>query len=436
MGVPMRKEKVAERVKNFKEVDLGYSEGEAMMEADRCLQCKIPGCIKSCPVKNRIPEFILAIREKRFSDAKAILKDTNFCPEITGRVCLHFCQNTCVLNSKNDPIQIKNLERFAADYGELPYLSPERRGMTSVAIIGTGPAGLSCAAELAKAGLLVTIFDENKKIGGVLANGIPEFRLPDKILRVCIDELRVMGVDFKRKQVGEDPAIEDLRNDFDFIVLAYGACSIHELGILGEEKEGIYSAIDFLKRVANKEKVKLGKKVVIVGGGYVALDAARTARRLGAETTIVYRRTEAEMNASRHEIADAKEEGIKFEFLLSPVEILGTNKIYKVKFQKNEIRKDNATPKGKIIPLDEFVEIGADVLIKATGQSVNSDAFKKQVDVDEKYCTVLTNARRETNLENVYASGDCVSGPTSVSEAIASGKETAEFIKNKLAYMQ
>ncbi|MDD5503656.1 MAG: NADPH-dependent glutamate synthase, partial [Candidatus Thermoplasmatota archaeon] len=328
------------RAKNFNEVALGYTEDMAVAEASRCIQCKNRPCMEGCPVSVLIPDFIKLIKERKFAEAAAKMKERNSLPAVCGRVCPQEeqCEMVCTLKKLGEPVGIGRLERFIADWErahgvQVPAL-PKPNGK-KVAVVGAGPAGVTCAGELAKMGYKVTIFEVLHKPGGVLVYGIPEFRLPKDIVAAEVDYVRKLGVEIKTDVVvGRTITVDEILKEYDAVFLGTGAGLPQFMGIPGENLNGVYSANEFLTRVNLMKAYKfpeydtpvnVGKRVVVIGGGNVAMDSARCALRLGAESTIVYRRSKDEMPARKEEIHHAEEEGVKFELLAAPVQVLGEN---------------------------------------------------------------------------------------------------------------
>ena len=395
MALVMQKHKMPEqdpkaRAHNFDEVALGYTEELAVAEANRCLHCKVPHCRKGCPVEVDIPEFIAKIKERDFVGADEKIKESNSLPAICGRVCPqeNQCEKYCVMGIKGEPVGIGRLERFVADYcmqnGTEKIVKTVREDMPKVAIIGSGPAGLACAGDLAKLGYQVTIFEALHTAGGVLSYGIPEFRLPkEDVVKPEIDNLRKMGVKIKVNAViGKLFTIDDLMQEYGFsaVFVATGAGLPHFMNIPGENFNGVYSSNEFLTR-CNLMKayrfpqyatpIKVGKVVAVVGGGNVAMDSARTALRLGAEHVyIVYRRSEAELPARREEVEHAKEEGIDFRLLNNPVEILGDANGYvtDIRCIKMELGEPDASGRRRPVPIagSEF-DLAVDTVVIAIG---------------------------------------------------------------------
>ena len=431
------------RRRNFEEVNMGFDAETAKKEASRCLQCKNPMCRQGCPVGVNIPAFILKIKNGDFEGARDTITADNNLPSICGRVCPQEtqCESRCVLGKKFGAVAIGALERFAGDYivGGKPVVPAEKVGK-SVAIIGSGPAGLSCAADLIKRGFDVTIFEAFHTTGGVLSYGIPEFRLPKRIVKAEIAALEKMGVKIVTNAViGKSLTIAELKEDFDFIFLGTGAGLPGFMNIPGEGLPGVCSANEFLTRVnlmkaMNPDAatpVQRGKNVMVVGAGNVAMDAARTAMRLGADhVTIVYRRSRTEMPARKEEIEHAEEEGIELKLLTSPVEIIGNGKVEKVRLIRTELGEPDE--RGRRRPIDipgsEF-EVAADEVIMALGTSPNP--------VLTKSCPELKTGPRgiiavdedgRTSVPGVYAGGDAATGAATVILAMSAGKRAAKAI--------
>lgn len=431
------------RRRNFEEVNMGFDAETAKKEASRCLQCKNPMCRQGCPVGVNIPAFILKIKNGDFEGARDTITADNNLPSICGRVCPQEtqCESRCVLGKKFGAVAIGALERFAGDYivGGKPVVPAEKVGK-SVAVIGSGPAGLSCAADLIKRGFDVTIFEAFHTTGGVLSYGIPEFRLPKRIVKAEIASLEKMGVKIVTNAViGKSLTIAELKEDFDFIFLGTGAGLPGFMNIPGEGLPGVCSANEFLTRVNLMKAmnpnaatpVQRGKNVMVVGAGNVAMDAARTAMRLGADhVTIVYRRSRTEMPARKEEIEHAEEEGIELKLLTSPVEIIGNGKVEKVRLIRTELGEPDE--RGRRRPIDipgsEF-EVAADEVIMALGTSPNP--------VLTKSCPELKTGPRgiiavdedgRTSVPGVYAGGDAATGAATVILAMSAGKRAAKAI--------
>ena len=439
----------SQRIKNFFEVALGLSPGDAKKEAERCLQCKNKPCMKGCPVEIDIPAFIQLIKVGKSDEALAKIKEKNFLPAVCGRVCPqeNQCEEQCVLNKKNCPINIGALERYAADHGKVSDIrQPQVIGRNSsikVAVIGSGPSGLTCAADLAKLGYSVILFESLHVPGGVLSYGIPEFRLPKKIVKDEIHYIESLGVEVKTNiLVGKTTTFDDLwKEGFRAIFVATGAGLPNFLGIQGENAAGVYSANEFLTRVnlmkayefpQSATPVKVGKRVAVVGGGNVALDSARCAKRLGASVTLLYRRTEAEMPARREETKNAKEEDIIFMFLTAPKKILVDSQghVKAIECLKMKLGEPDASgrPRPVVIEGSEFL-IEVDTVIIAIGQSPNpllphsvpglKVSRRGTIEIDDHY---------QTSLKGVFAGGDIVTGADTVISAMGAGKRAAREI--------
>jgi len=453
--VAMREQDPKVRATNFQEVPLGYSIEEAVAEASRCLQCKKPLCMEGCPVNVKIPEFIKLIVEGKYKEAARTIKETNALPAICGRVCPQEtqCEQKCILAKKGNQIAVGNLERFAADFEmanfefEMPVMKPKNG--KKVGIVGSGPAGLTAAGELVKEGFEVTIFEALHEPGGVLVYGIPEFRLPKEIVKKEINYLEKLGVKLERNFiVGKTATVDDLMKEegFDAIFIGSGAGLPSFMRIPGENSIGVYSANEYLTR-SNLMKAYLensdtpiirGKRVVTVGGGNVAMDSARTAQRLGAAiSTIVYRRTEAEMPARSAEIHHAKEEGIQFSMLTNPIEVIaGTDGFVKgLRCLRMELGEPDESGRRRPVAISgsEFV-IDCDVVIIAIGNNPNPLIQETTPDIKtSKWGTIEANeADGRTSKKFVYAGGDIVTGAATVILAMGAGKAAAKSIVEDL----
>lgn len=445
------------RNKNFKEVALGYTEAMAIEEAKRCLSCKTRPCVSGCPVNVKIPDFIALIAEGKFEEAYLKIKETNNLPAICGRVCPqeNQCEKYCVRGKKGEPVAIGRLERFAADW----YMANKkaenlniRKKNKKVAVIGSGPAGLTCAADLAKLGYTVTIFEAFHTPGGVLMYGIPEFRLPKDLVQKEIDTVRNLGVEIKTNMVvGKSITIDELKEEgFEAIFIGSGAGLPNFMGIPGENLNGVYSANEFLTRINLMKAylypevdtpVRVGRNVAVVGGGNVAMDAARSAKRLGAEKVyIIYRRSEAEMPARLEEVHHAKEEGIIFRMLTNPVRILGTEGGWVKGMECIEMELGEPDESGRRRPVpkkgSEHV-IDVETVIIAIGQSPNP-LIKSTTPGLETYKwggIVADEKTGATSIPGVYAGGDAVTGAATVILAMGAGKKAAtaidEYLQNK-----
>ena len=451
--VPVPEQDAKIRATNFKEACLGYSDKEAKQEALRCLECKNPQCVKGCPVCIDIPAFIKEIKQGEYLKAYSIIQKSSSLPAICGRVCPQEtqCESKCIRGVKGEAINIGKLERFVADYvlKQGVIATPITKNGKKVAIIGSGPAGLSCAGDLAKLGYEVTIFEALHKFGGVLVYGIPEFRLPKKVVEKEIDTLKSLGVNFvKNVVVGKSITIDELfSNGYQAVFVATGAGLPTFMNIKGEGLNGVFSANEFLTRsnlMGAYEKdsftpIKAGQKVIVVGGGNVAMDSARTALRLGAEVHVVYRRGEKELPARREEVIHAKEEGVIFDLLANPVEIIGDEScsVTGVKVVKMTLCEPDASGRCKPVPLEgsEYV-IDADVVIMALGSKPNPLIYTttKGLEVNGKKCIIIDD-NCKTTREGVFAGGDAVTGAATVILAMSAGKKTAisidKYLKNK-----
>ncbi len=462
MALVMKKYKMPEqnpeiRAKNFDEVALGYTEDLAVSEAKRCLHCKVPHCRKGCPVDIDIPAFIDKIKQSDFIAANEKIKESSNLPAICGRVCPqeNQCEKYCVMGIKGEPVGIGRLERFVADYcmekGEQINPVKLKDDALKVAIIGSGPAGLACAGDLAKRGYKVTVFEALHTAGGVLSYGIPEFRLPkEKVVKPEIDNLRKMGVEIKVNSViGKLFTIDDLIHEYNYaaVFVATGAGLPHFMNIPGENLNGVYSSNEFLTR-CNLMKVyrfpeyatpiKVGKTVAVVGGGNVAMDSARTALRLGAEHVyIIYRRSENELPARHEEIEHAKEEGIDFRLLNNPVEILGDEKgsVTAIRCIKMELGEKDASGRRRPIEIkgSEY-ELSVDTVIIAIGQGPNPLVQSTTLDMatNKKGNIIVDEETCKTSKEAVFAGGDIVTGAATVILAMGAGKKAAKAIDEYL----
>ena len=438
-----------DRINNFKEVALGFTPELALAEAERCLNCKNPLCMKGCPVGVHIPRFITAVREGRMDDAaKTVLSDNNL-PAVCGRVCPqeNQCEKFCIRREKlGGSVAIGALERYVADYAAAHGIKPEAKpaGSAKVAVVGSGPASLSCAADLAKAGVKVTMYEALHKAGGVLVYGIPEFRLPKDIVAREVENLKGMGVTVLTDMVvGKTVMLDELLAGYDAVFVGSGAGLPSFLHIEGENLSGVSSANEFLTRVnlmKAYEKdavtpVQRGKNVAVVGAGNVAMDAARTARRLGAEVTLVYRRSRAEMPARAEEIGHAEEEGIRFELLTNPVEILGENgSVTGMRCVRMELGEPDASGRRRPVPVagSEF-DIACDEVIVALGTTPNPIIKRSfpQLATTPKG-TIVADENGKTSVERLYAGGDAMTGAATVILAMGAGKRSAHAIAEEL----
>jgi glutamate synthase (NADPH/NADH) small chain len=446
MQVPTRSQEPEKRAKNFLEVDLGYNEEEARKEAERCLQCKTPKCVEGCPVSVDIPRFVRYIQEGKFYMAIKTIKRTNNLPGICGRVCPqeNQCEKMCIMGIKNEPINIGKLERYASDIEERDVKPPEPHpDKKKIAIIGSGPSGLTCAADLAMIGHKVVIFEALHEAGGVLTYGIPEFRLPKKIVKDEIEYIQKLGVDIKKNSlIGRLYSLDELRKKFDAVFIGTGAGLPRFLGIGGENLNGVYTANEFLTRINLMKAfqfpvfdtpVKKAKRVVVVGGGNVAMDAARCAKRMGADVTIVYRRSLAEMPARKEEIRHAQEEGIHFMLLTNPIKIIGEGKVEGV--MCNQMMLGEADESGRRKPVaieDSEFRIDCEQVIIAIGQGPNPLLTRTVNIAHNEKGYLLVDENMMTSLPGVFAGGDITGGEegggATVINAMGAGKKAARAI--------
>ena len=453
--VPVREQDPVVRAHNFDEVCYGYSLEEALLEATRCLNCKNPRCVSACPVGLKIPVFISKLVENDIPGAAAVIAEDSSLPAVCGRVCPQEtqCEGSCILGVKGEPVAIGKLERFVADYSRShpeeirPEAVQERKqSAAKVAVIGSGPAGLACAADLAKWGYDVTIFEALHKAGGVLEYGIPEFRLPkEKVLRGEIEDVLKLGVKIETDVVvGRTVTVDSLldRQGFAAVFIGTGAGLPKFMNIPGENLCGVFSANEFLTRnnlmCAYREDymtpIHIGRKVCVVGGGNVAMDAARTALRLGAEVHVVYRRTEAELPARKEEVHHAMQEGIIFDMLTNPVEIIGNEKgwVSAMKCIKMELGEPDASGRRSPVPVEgsEF-EIETDTVIMALGTSSNPLIAKTTAGLETtRRGGIVTDETGETSRPGVFAGGDAVTGAATVILAMGAGRTAAKAIDN------
>lgn len=455
--VPVREQDPKVRATNFEEVCYGYNKEEAMEEAARCLTCKNAKCVKGCPVNIDIPGFIKEVKEGNFEEAFKVIGQSSALPAVCGRVCPQEtqCEGLCIRGIKGEPVSIGKLERFVADWAKENGIKPEppkEKNGHKIAVIGAGPAGLTCAGDLAKMGYDVTIFEALHQPGGVLVYGIPEFRLPkEKVVKEEVENVKSLGVKIETNVIiGKSTTIDELLENegFEAVFIGSGAGLPMFMGIPGEVSNGVFSANEYLTR-SNLMKafrddhdtpIVTGKKVVVVGGGNVAMDAARTALRLGAEVHVVYRRSEEELPARKEEVHHAKEEGIIFDLLTNPVEILADENgwVKAIKCVRMELGEPDASGRRRPVVIEgsEF-EMEADTVIMSLGTSPNPLISSTTIglDINRRKCIIADEETGKTSKEGVYAGGDAVTGAATVILAMGAGKAAAkgidEFIKNK-----
>lgn len=454
--VPVREQDPKERATNFEEVCLGYNAEEAMEEATRCINCKNAKCIQGCPVAINIPAFIKEVKEGNFEGAYKTIGLSSALPAICGRVCPQEtqCEGKCIRGIKGEPVSIGKLERFVADYAlehDIKPVGAEEKNGHKVAVIGSGPAGLTCAGDLAKMGYDVTVFEALHELGGVLVYGIPEFRLPkQKVVAKEIEKVKELGVKFETNVViGKSTTIDMLIEEegFEAVFIGSGAGLPKFMGIPGETANGVFSANEYLTR-SNLMKafddsydtpIVAGKKVAVVGGGNVAMDAARTALRLGAEVHIVYRRSEEELPARVEEVHHAKEEGVIFDLLTNPTEIVTEDGWVKgMKCVKMELGEPDTSGRRRPVVIEgsEF-EMEVDTVIMSLGTSPNPliSSTTEGLEVNKWKCIVADEEFGKTSKGGVYAGGDAVTGAATVILAMGAGKAGAkgihEYLKNK-----
>lgn len=455
--VPVREQDPKVRAHNFEEVCYGYNLEEATTEATRCLHCKNPRCVAACPVEIKIPEFIAKVKEGDIAGAAAIIAEDSSLPAVCGRVCPQEsqCEGSCILGVKGEPVAIGKLERFVADHTAVSEPAPAagkiNRGGKKVAVIGSGPAGLACASDLAKAGYDVTIFEALHKAGGVLEYGIPEFRLPkDTVLKREIEAVKALGVKIETDVIiGRTVTIDSLIDEegYEAVFVGTGAGLPKFMGIPGENLNGVFSANEFLTRnnlmKAFREDyltpIHAGRKCCVVGGGNVAMDAARTALRLGADTTIIYRRTEVELPARKEEVHHAKEEGIEFNMLTNPVEILGDEKgwVRAIKCIRMELGEPDESGRRSPVPVpgSEF-EIPTETVIMALGTAPNPLIVNTTAGLEAtRRGGISADGEGRTTREGIFAGGDAVTGAATVILAMGAGRKAAkaidEYLKTK-----
>ena len=455
--VPVREQDPKVRATNFEEVCLGYNQEEAMEEAQRCLGCKKPKCVEGCPVSINIPGFIEEIKEGKIEEAYKVIGLSSALPAICGRVCPQEsqCEGKCIRGIKGEAVSIGKLERFVADYAlehDIKPVGAEVKNGHKVAVIGSGPSGLTCAGDLAKLGYDVTIFEALHQAGGVLVYGIPEFRLPkDKVVKAEVENVKSLGVKINTNVIiGKSTTVDELMENegFEAVFIGSGAGLPMFMGIPGEVSNGVFSANEYLTR-SNLMKafddsydtpIAAGKKVAVVGGGNVAMDAARTALRLGAEVHVVYRRSEAELPARAEEVHHAKEEGIIFDLLTNPkkINVDENGNITSMTVIKMELGEPDASGRRRPVEIEgSEYDIEVDTVIMSLGTSPNPliSSTTKGLETNRRKCIVAEEENGQTSKEGVFAGGDAVTGAATVILAMGAGKAAAkgihEFLSNK-----
>ncbi len=440
-----------ERTTNFKEVELGYNDEEALKEANRCLHCANPRCVKGCPVNIRIPEFIAKIKEHDIKAAYEIISESSSLPAVCGRVCPQEkqCEKMCIKGFKGDAISIGSLERYVADVAmqnNYSSTSTKEKNGKKVAIVGAGPSGLTCAGDLAKNGYDVTIYEVLHKAGGVLTYGIPEFRLPKSIVEHEVESLEKLGVKiYTDVPVGNAITIPELQKEYDAVFVGSGAGLPKFMGIDGEDANGVFSANEILTRINLmgaykkdcKTPIKKAKKAYIIGGGNVAMDAVRSLKRLGIETHLMYRRSEEELPARKMEVGHAKEEGIIFDLLTNPTRILTdeNNNVTGMEVVNMVLGEPGPDGRRSVTP-DETSKhiVDCDMVVMALGTSPNHEALKgSNMILTDRGLIELKIESTETSLDKVYAGGDAVTGAATVILAMEAGKKAAKEIMETLS---
>jgi len=447
--VQMRAQDANVRNKNFLEVELGYTKEEAVKEAERCLNCKVPKCVEGCPVNIMIPDFIASLKDGDIKKAYEVIAESSSLPAICGRVCPQEkqCEAKCVKGIKGDAISIGSLERYVADEAiknNLTGLKKSKKNGKKVAIVGSGPAGLACAGDLAKAGFDVTIYEVLHKAGGVLTYGIPEFRLPKKIVEAQVDSLKKIGVKIRTNiPVGNALTLNELQSEYDAVFVGTGAGLPKFMGIEGEDASGVFSANEILTRInlmggfkeRAKTPLKKAKVCYVIGGGNVAMDAVRSLKRLGIDAHIMYRRSEEEFPARAMEVKHAKEEGVKFDVLKNPVKILTDSDNNVIGMEVVDMELTGVTDDGRR-GVREIAnsnhQVKCDMVVMALGTGPNHEALKESNIVLTDRNLIQVDGTK-TSLDNVYAGGDAVTGAATVILAMEAGKRAAKEIINSFS---
>ena len=435
---PMPQLLVEERINNFSQTELGYSDEKVRSEASRCLQCEEPPCVEACPAHLNIKKYVFEAREGRYGDALGTILERLPLPATCGRVCPHPCEDACVRHTHFDPISIRGIKRFIADQFMEADWYPKVEGIREerITVIGSGPAGLTVARNLALSGYQVTVFDSSPNLGGMIAQSIPDYRLPPQFPSKEIEEIKKLGVKFQKGTLGEDLTLNFLFDQgYKAIFIGIGTHKGMKMNVPGEDLEGVHEALDLLRDIKLGKTLPQfeGKRAIVVGGGNVAMDAVRSIRRLGADVTLVYRRSWEEMPAGKEEVREAREEGIEFKILTNPTRILGSGRVEGLECIRMELGEPDASGRRSPIAIEgsEFI-IPSDFFIEAIGEGPESESLKSMgVEVDRRGL-VQFDDNMSTNVEGVFVAGDLVSGPATVIEAVAGGLRAAESIDEYL----
>lgn len=431
---------VEEAIQSFKECEFGYNQELALLEADRCLQCKHQPCVNSCPIHVPIPQFISMIKEDNLEEAYRLITSRNNFPDFCSRVCHveHQCESSCVRAIKGEPVGINHLERYVADHMSHTPLTKQGSLHKKVCVVGAGPSGLACASDLAQLGYEVSVYDRENKAGGMVFYGVPKYRLPYKWIELEVNKLKDIGVTFHfNKAFGNNLDLDYLRQNYEAVYIAIGEEEMMTLNIEGDHLPQVYTSAQYLKLVTtdHMETISNFKKVVVIGGGNTSMDCARSALRLGADVLVSYRRRQEDMPASKKEVEDAKKEGVKFMFLTSPIKIIGSSHVEAIELVNREVigEAGQQRQETQIVEDSNFI-VEADCIIAALGSKPNRMLRTKHLNLDIDYKgLVVTNSDFETSEEGVFAGGDMVLGADTVVRAIDTGKKAAKSIHKKLS---